>query len=667
LPHRKSLRSNSRYLRPGISWRNTPDALEPIREFGTAKPFYPSQDHCILEVNTDTQFMCWYDITVDYDDNAGDYGDFPPNVYAMLIKYNEVDGYSRGPVTQIGGILPGEFDGGSDLYCIGNPRAVKIRDGVVAFATTQGNYGQSGADRYKIYGQVITCNADLTMTLPGNTKILESQSKGFYSFFAMETINGDDEFTIIARSIATWDHTSAYGFTVSGNAITMVASSMASNAYWVIGSGWSLETNENNFTAVAATSNVESDRQDIENGETYTVLFTITNYGGGSFSMKIGGTETAVKSGNVSWTEEIVAGATGKIELVGVGFTGRVKTIKVYVCVDDDLSDNSYWDKGDGWTVTGGELRITTPAAPSKIQPATPLKLNGKRIHCYSLSYNPVGGKPNSVTFDVGGATGFTNQAAPFDTSSFIASSDECYIQGTPETVAQRILYFRVAILTGHLSVSIKDGFEFIKTRADEGMFTWTYNSSRYPHFRALLLTQSAGVPTWTVGSEHHIEYNPTQFQAPGAYLEDGKVVVSHAGDLFVFAVNAGKITTLTQTALSDIDPRFQAKGSEITAHDSNTFALLPRGVDSVYDVWFAVMSLDGANVPVLDFAVRTNGGNQAIGGYNTLNGAIGKFTDEGFLVGFPDKSTGSGDPKYLAATYEIYDLDELLIGPENP
>ncbi len=588
-----------------------------------------AQDHCIVEeVLSNVNFMCWYN----WDDGK---------TWAGLITNSG----SYGPVTEIG----------SGIYCIGNPRAVKIRAGTVAFATTDYTYGD-GTNRYKLYGQVITCYADLTMKLPGNTMILEAEpTKGFYSFFGMEAINGDDEFTIVAKPYATWKHVSAYGFTVSGNVITQVGTAMAHNAFWYVGAGWSLETTASRFVATNASTTVESDRADIEDGETYLAAFTVENYDSGSVKVRLGGVDGTVASGNGTVYSYITAGATGKIELVGTGFTGDVKSFDVFVCQDHNLDDNAYWSKGAGWTVPGnGTLHIQSASGISRIEPVTPLKLIGKMI--IVVSWAVVTG--SYVNVHVGGWTDTLGSANAANQSAFIATTDDCYIETPDAATHLHITQFSVRILSSLLnSAGMKDNQRIIKTKANEAMLTMHYNGTNKILY-GLLLTQSAGTPTWTEGSAFQIDHTGGTGEA-GANLEDDKVVVSCKDYIYVLAISNGTISLLTKTVTNDIDTRFSTRPRQIAIYDANTFVFMPSDDSSVYHPYFAVVSLDGNDVPALDFAVRINSELDAMGGYNALNGVVGKFTNGDFLAGYPE-----WEEREAYCQFEIYSLDELLYGP---
>lgn len=109
------------------------------------------------------------------------------------------------------------------------------------------------------------------------------------------------------------------------NAITVP--DFDADAVWVKGSGWAIASGV--ATATAASSNL-TETAALTLGKTYTVVFTISNYSGGSITPYCGsgGTGTA-RSSNGTFTETIVCSGSTDFYFVAAAATCDIDTVRV--------------------------------------------------------------------------------------------------------------------------------------------------------------------------------------------------------------------------------------------------------------------------------------------------------------------------------------------------
>lgn len=125
----------------------------------------------------------------------------------------------------------------------------------------------------------------------------------------------------------------------------IVNGDFATDSDWTLATGWSI----NDGKAVAENSDNTTCQQNVSftSGKTYKVIFTVSDYIGGSVRAQFtggGSTNATNRNANGTYTEYLVAGASHtkfRLQGIGGGFTGKIDNVSV-----------KQVDPNDRWTVT---------------------------------------------------------------------------------------------------------------------------------------------------------------------------------------------------------------------------------------------------------------------------------------------------------------------------
>jgi hypothetical protein len=96
---------------------------------------------------------------------------------------------------------------------------------------------------------------------------------------------------------------------------------------WTKGSGWAIGSGV--ATATTASTALEQDaNKTIQEGQSYTVIYTITR-SAGTITPSIGGTDGTTQNSAGTYTETIICGSTQALSFTGAGFSGTVDNVSV--------------------------------------------------------------------------------------------------------------------------------------------------------------------------------------------------------------------------------------------------------------------------------------------------------------------------------------------------
>ncbi|MCF7811452.1 hypothetical protein K9N50_10745 [bacterium] len=99
--------------------------------------------------------------------------------------------------------------------------------------------------------------------------------------------------------------------------------------HWTKGTGWTIADNHA-VGALGTASDLSQDPEDLVEGETYQVIWTMADSASGTVTCEIGGTEGTARSTNATFTEEIVCGAdTDIVFSKSDDFDGKITNVFV--------------------------------------------------------------------------------------------------------------------------------------------------------------------------------------------------------------------------------------------------------------------------------------------------------------------------------------------------
>lgn len=110
----------------------------------------------------------------------------------------------------------------------------------------------------------------------------------------------------------------------------------AADSGWTKGTGWTIAAGVATATGAISTA-LSQTATLLRAGYSYLTSFDATR-SAGSVKLSVGGTDGAARSSSATFSETIVAGATGVLAFTGTGFTG---TIDNFTCIPNLIPGNS--------------------------------------------------------------------------------------------------------------------------------------------------------------------------------------------------------------------------------------------------------------------------------------------------------------------------------------
>ena len=175
-----------------------------------------------------------------------------------------------------------------------------------------------------------------------------------------------------------------------------------SDSDWSKGDGWSIAAGlASSDASQSADSYLSQVATGLVIGELYLVKYTVTNNTLGNIVAHIGGTAGTVYPIDGSFTELIIAGASGSIDLMcNATFDGDVDNFSA------SLAGDAGWTQGTGWLISEDNASCDgTQTVESDLEETTYTSVPGKT---YSVTYTQSGASGNGTTPIVGGTAGTT-------------------------------------------------------------------------------------------------------------------------------------------------------------------------------------------------------------------------------------------------------------------
>lgn len=102
----------------------------------------------------------------------------------------------------------------------------------------------------------------------------------------------------------------------------------AASGDWTWGAAWAHDAVNLEGDATTSSADLEQDVSAVS-GETYVLVWTLTNYDAGSVLVQVGGEDGTARSSNDTYTEYITASGGGNLKFQGTGFTGTIDDVSV--------------------------------------------------------------------------------------------------------------------------------------------------------------------------------------------------------------------------------------------------------------------------------------------------------------------------------------------------
>lgn len=181
----------------------------------------------------------------------------------------------------------------------------------------------------------------------------------------------------------------------------IVNGDFATDSDWTLATGWSI----NDGKAVAENSDNTTCQQNVSftSGKTYKVIFTVSDYIGGSVRAQFtggGSTNATNRNANGTYTEYLVAGASHtkfRLQGVGGGFTGKIDNVSV-----KQVDPNDRWTLGTGWEYGNGVASRTSQSGSSLLRSNSFTLTVGKTYKCTMTVSNYSNGGVRFATDNVG-------------------------------------------------------------------------------------------------------------------------------------------------------------------------------------------------------------------------------------------------------------------------
>lgn len=109
----------------------------------------------------------------------------------------------------------------------------------------------------------------------------------------------------------------------------------AADTDWTKGTGWTISggkaDSDGTQSAASSLEQTPTGTEAVIEGKAYRVVFTVSNYSAGNVAAKLGGgTAGTNRASDATFTETLVAGSDGKIELVAdADFVGKIDNLSV--------------------------------------------------------------------------------------------------------------------------------------------------------------------------------------------------------------------------------------------------------------------------------------------------------------------------------------------------
>lgn len=196
---------------------------------------------------------------------------------------------------------------------------------------------------------------------------------------------------------------------------------------WTKGTGWTIGSGVATATGAISTDLEQDAAITINDGQSYTITYTITR-SAGSITPNMGGTAGTARSSSGTYTETIICGSTQKIKFSTSGFTGTVDDVTVHETSPSGFQIQS----PSAYTLSGTTITFTTapPSGTNNVYVFAPSLLVGS-ANAAAAAADASASEAASQAAKLSG-TSTTSNTISIGSKSFTTQSGKSFDAGIP-------------------------------------------------------------------------------------------------------------------------------------------------------------------------------------------------------------------------------------------